>query len=504
MELDTPETTMSTNNNLDINGSATNNTNQNGNTTSATATTTSSLTSLNNGNHFLKSNHDTDIVRLIGQHLINLGLKQTVEQLLEESGLANLDHPVAQELQQHILVGEWDLATSLVDEIVLYSNGDKASNKNEILLLIAEQKFLELIEDNQHIMALKCLRLELTPIIEKVNNSTDVDININYNNKESIIKRIQHLATLLMCKTIDEVKLKADWPGKGLESRRKLMERIQQFIPPLIMLPPKRLTTLLSQAAQLQREKCILHIPNRDEDKSTTTSIIDNTNNSSNNNLINQNAILNYTTLKNYDINAYDYIDLKTDHQCSADRFPLSSKQALEQQGEVWFCKFSNDGQKLATAGYGGKIKIWDVDPETKLLIERSALDCSCDAIAYLSWSPNDVYLLACGNEDKQDLWIWNTLKEDVHNLISHSEDESITTCAWHMSSTKFAAGSMKGTFNIYDIDGNRSGSREGVRVRCMSFLHKDMDNILVSDSLQRIKSYAIRDLSLETYEEDM
>ena len=35
--------------------------------------------------------------------------------------------------------------------------------------------------------------------------------------------------------------------GPGAASRHQVMERLQEFLPPTIMLPPRRLTTLLSQ-----------------------------------------------------------------------------------------------------------------------------------------------------------------------------------------------------------------------------------------------------------------
>jgi len=431
MELDTPETTMSNNADTNTNNVSERNPGSNGVISPSG----------------LKSNYDTDVVRLIGQHLISLGLKQTVESLLVESGLSGLDHPVASKLQQSVLAGDWDRASSLVEELANHCEGDKDTNINEMRLMIAEQKFLELIEDDQHIKALKCLRLEITPLTDD-------------------IKRVQHLATLLMCKSIEEVRLRANWKGKGAQSRQDLVEKFQHFIPPLIMLPPKRLSTLLSQAVQLQREQCTLHL------------------------------------LKQPETN---YVDLKKDHTCSADKFPLHSRQELDNhKTEVWFCKFSNDGTKLATGGLGGKVKIWDVDPVQHKLTERCTLDCNSYSITCLAWSPNDVYLLSCGSEDRPDLWIWNVMKESVHNMINHSEDESTTTCSWHMSGEKFAAASIKGNFNIYDLDGNRRGSREGVRVQCLSFLHKDPDVILAADNLNRIKSYAIRDMSLETDEEDV
>lgn len=439
MELDTSKATISTNN-ADSN-------NYNGNNNNTTETN-GGINKVSGNSTILKSGYDTDVVRLIGQHLIGLGLKQTVDLLLEETGLGGLDHPVASRFQQYIMEGDWDEANSLLGEMAFYSKGDKKSNLNDMRYLVARQKYLELIEDNQLFKALKCLRSELTPLISADDIETPA-----------------RLAKLLMCNSIEQIKNEADWPGKGIQSRRNLIESIQRFVPPMIMLPPKRLSTLLSQAVQLQREKCSLHIDNAEN----------------------------------------DYVDLKSDHICSPGKFPLHSKQELDNhKTEVWFCKFSNDGTKLATGGLGGKVKIWDVDPVARNLTERCTLDCNCYSITCLSWSPNDVYLLACGSEERPDLWIWNVNKEEVHNVITHSDDESTTTCSWHLSGDRFAAASTKGNFNIYDVDGNRKGNREGVRVQCLSFLYNDPDIILAADNLNRIKSYAIRDMSLETEEDDV
>ena len=39
------------------------------------------------------------------------------------------------------------------------------------------------------------------------------------------------------------------------KTRRLLMDRLQEFLPASIMLPPKRLQTLLNQAAEFQIER---------------------------------------------------------------------------------------------------------------------------------------------------------------------------------------------------------------------------------------------------------
>ena len=42
-------------------------------------------------------------------------------------------------------------------------------------------------------------------------------------------------------------------------SRHELMEKLQAYLPAAIMLPPRRLLTLLTQAAQYQTERCLYH-----------------------------------------------------------------------------------------------------------------------------------------------------------------------------------------------------------------------------------------------------
>ena len=44
-----------------------------------------------------------------------------------------------------------------------------------------------------------------------------------------------------------------------VSTRRALMDRLQTYLPAAIMLPPKRLLTLLNQAAEFQTERCLYH-----------------------------------------------------------------------------------------------------------------------------------------------------------------------------------------------------------------------------------------------------
>lgn len=49
---------------------------------------------------------------------------------------------------------------------------------------------------------------------------------------------------------------------------------------------------------------------------------------------------------------------------CYRKQFPCYTQQILtEHCNEVWFCKFSNDGTKLATGSKDTTVIIWQVDP---------------------------------------------------------------------------------------------------------------------------------------------
>ena len=591
-------------------------------------------------NTSLKTSYDIDIVRLIGQYLINMGLKQTANSLLEESGLHQLDHPLAIKFREYVMSGDWERSSRAVEDVVnlaismssmsnwiqpaaqsgpnqtnpssISSSNGKHQNgcssiesqkttqqlqqpssstttsssslpslsfnlSNRMLeqkrrveianmrLAIAEQKFLELLEDGDRIRALRCLRGEITPLCNDA-------------------KRVQFLTTLLMCKSLDEIHLRANWSGKNQQTRQILFDRLSQTIPPPILLPPKRLETLLNQAVELQRGRCLLHLerssdpqrasssatPNNDRSSltfnkrenfsqattiisdqeylgcngdcnrfeqhhsetlatngqhdndhmSTSQSELDSTNGgatsnnstmitASNSNFRNGNTFRDSRAEAQYDNHV---IDLKSDHVCAADNFPLHSKQVLEShRSEVWYCKFSNDGTKLATGGLNGQVIIWQLDEEAKILKEKRIIECSCYSISCLSWSPDDMYLLICGSDERQNLWVWNSeTSKMVHVTSRDKEEETVTTtCSWHMSGTRFAAASTKGTFHIYDVIGFKCGGREGVRVQCLSFLHKDPNVLLAADTLNRIKAYRVDcdsdpNLSIKSDEEDV
>ncbi|XP_041648436.1 WD repeat-containing protein 26 [Cheilinus undulatus] len=382
------------------------------------------------------SQTEEDVIRLIGQHLHDLGLNQTVDLLMQESG-CRLEHPSATKFRNHVMEGEWDKAESDLNELKALMHSPSAIVRMKFLLL--QQKYLEYLEDGKVLEALQVLRAELTPL--------------KYNTE-----RIHILSGYLMCSHAEDLRVKAEWEGKGTTSRTKLLDRLQTYLPPSVMLPPRRLQTLLKQAVELQRDRCLYHNTKLDE--------------------------------------GLDSVSLLLDHACSRKQFPCYTQQILtEHCNEVWFCKFSNDGTKLATGSKDTTVIVWHVDTETQQLKLMKTLEGHAYGVSYLAWSPDDAYLIACGPDDCSELWLWNVQTGELRTKMSQSHEDSLTSVAWNPDGKRFVTGGQRGQFYQCDLDGNLLDSWEGVRVQCLWCL-SDGRTVLASDTHQRIRGYNFEDLT--------
>ncbi|GAB1285806.1 WD repeat-containing protein 26 [Apodemus speciosus] len=440
------------------------------------------------------SQSDEDVIRLIGQHLNGLGLNQTVDLLMQESG-CRLEHPSATKFRNHVMEGDWDKAENDLNELKPLVHSPHAIVRMKFLLL--QQKYLEYLEDGKVLEALQVLRCELTPL--------------KYNTE-----RIHVLSGYLMCSHAEDLRAKAEWEGKGTASRSKLLDKLQTYLPPSVMLPPRRLQTLLRQAVELQRDRCLYHNTKLDND--------------------------------------LDSVSLLIDHVCSRRQFPCYTQQILtEHCNEVWFCKFSNDGTKLATGSKDTTVIIWQVDPDTHLLKLLKTLEGHAYGVSYIAWSPDDSYLVACGPDDCSELWLWNVQvglcsitrgpclarvcsalesgfsfgcgcyncchallgkgvslyspgypgthsvdqagTGELRTKMSQSHEDSLTSVAWNPDGKRFVTGGQRGQFYQCDLDGNLLDSWEGVRVQCLWCL-SDGKTVLASDTHQRVRGYNFEDLT--------
>uniref|UniRef100_A0A3Q3JN44 WD repeat-containing protein 26 n=1 Tax=Monopterus albus TaxID=43700 RepID=A0A3Q3JN44_MONAL len=174
-------------------------------------------------------------------------------------------------------------------------------------------------------------------------------------------------------------------------------------------------------------------------------------------------------------------------------QFPCYTQQILtEHCNEVWFCKFSNNGTKLATGSKDTTVIVWHVDTQLKLM---KTLEGHAYGVSYMAWSPDDAYLIACGPDDCSELWLWNVQTGELRTKMSQSHEDSLTSVAWNPDGKRFVTGGQRGQFYQCDLDGNLLDSWEGVRVQCLWCL-SDSRTVLASDTHQRIRGYNFEDLT--------
>jgi len=107
------------------------------------------------------SSTDHEIVRLIGQHLTNIGLKTSADVLMQEAG-CRLDQPTAATFKKFVLGGDWSQAVKTLDD--LRNHLENPESLVEMKFLLLEQKYLEHLSRGNSIEALKVLQTELTPL----------------------------------------------------------------------------------------------------------------------------------------------------------------------------------------------------------------------------------------------------------------------------------------------------------------------------------------------------
>lgn len=176
-----------------------------------------------------------EFVRIITKALYSLGYDKSGAVLEEESGI-HLHSPTVNLFRKNVLDGNWDESVvtlhkiGLVDENILKSAA----------FLILEQKFFELLERDRVMDALETLRSEITPL------------GINK-------KRVHEFCS---CVVSPSQRILLGFANLGIDtsnSRLKLLEELQKFLPPTIMIPERRLEHLVEQALSMQCEACSFH-----------------------------------------------------------------------------------------------------------------------------------------------------------------------------------------------------------------------------------------------------
>lgn len=363
-----------------------------------------------------------EVVRLMLQGLEDLGYQQAAAVLSKESGYT-VSSPAATEFQEAILGGRWAEALHLLPELGIVdsettsipaepssSRSSFASTKtkadaseaqspaNQARFLIARQKYLELLEGGQQKKALAVLRSELAAV-----TTHDSDA-------------LHDLSGYMMCLDREELFERAKWDGAAGSSRRLLLESLQEHISPNVMLPSRRLGTLLDQARQHQQLSCLYHDDN-------------------------------------------EPISLYNDHQCKSGTFPNVTTHILQDHtDEVWRIEWSPSGDLLASASKDKTVMIWKLRPPEQEGMEYGIevshrLSGHTAAVDALAWSPDSSTLVTCS--DKQ-VYLWDA-QTGVRRHVPHSTSphtDTISAVQWLPDGSKFVVSSLDCYLVFYDASG--------------------------------------------------
>ncbi|XP_047093051.1 WD repeat-containing protein WDS homolog isoform X2 [Lolium rigidum] len=140
--------------------------------------------------------------------------------------------------------------------------------------------------------------------------------------------------------------------------------------------------------------------------------------------------------------NLPDEVTLFEDHNCHDEQVPSDCTQILcAHKNEVWFVKFSNDGNYLASSSSDCTAIIWKV-AEDDTLTKKYCLEGHKSPISFVAWSPNDKMLLTCGNGESLKLWNMDT--GECNLKFGASVDHIISSCAWFPNSEKIVCASSE------------------------------------------------------------
>lgn len=160
-----------------------------------------------------------------------------------------------------------------------------------------------------------------------------------------------------------------------------------------------------------------------------------------------------------------------------------------EHSDEVWHCKFSPNGLKLATGSKDTYCIIWDVDVDRHQVKQLKTFECHANGVSFVTWSPDSKFLIVGGTEESSELLIFNIEELKLHSKVSHSNDESLTCAAFAPDGQRFVTGGIRGQFYLCDLEGAILNNWDGVRVNALAFLG-DNQTVLGADTHYRIRNY--------------
>ncbi|TIA86772.1 hypothetical protein E3P99_03577 [Wallemia hederae] len=367
-------------------------------------------------------NHNIDkneFIRLVLQSLRDLNLSNTFSSLAQESGI-ELETDIVTKLRNSILQGNWLTSINLIDKLNL--DYDSALRSK---IILNRQHYLESLEHGDDRSAIDILRHSLVPLIQ-----------------ESDPDQVQLLSSWLMCSSPAELRQRADWDGSNMMSRSKLLDSLQSYIKPSMMLPQSRLFTLLNQAKLYQ---------------------------------------LRNNRYSNIDEENLDF-SLLHDYQQDNSAFPnFNSLTVKAHTDEIWHCCFSHNGKYLATASRDKSIALWEIDSLQQTFKKHKRIPPTLEDITALTWSHDDTRLLTAA---ENIVYIYDTMTGNCLNSYQqeHEHEETISSLIWSHDDSKFYSTGLDQRVVEWNSDGSMLHKWENLPIRIMdSALSPDQRKLVVA-----------------------
>ncbi|KAI9341260.1 WD40-repeat-containing domain protein [Zopfochytrium polystomum] len=339
-----------------------------------------------------------------------------METLQRESGLVYEAPPIS-DFKNALMAGDWTVVESLLPVMQIPARFEK-----DVLFLVKRQKYLELLEQNNLRMALMVLRGEVSSVCADQ-------------------EKLHKLSSLIMCGSVEDLMEQAQWDGINGKSRLLLLMELQNYISTSIMIPERRLETLIEQALDLQRMNCLYHNQNGD-------------------------------------------VSLFADHTCSRAQFPCKTRHVLDQhKDEVWFVAFSPDGRFLASASKDGTGIVWDASDFGTF----QTLTGHSGPLACLSWSLNSRVILTGSNDKTLRTWDVESGK-CLRTFASHLD--FVSSCAWLPDGQHFVSSSVDKNIFLWSVKGQILHKWTGLRVS--DLVIPPLGGVMITIADRRIRMYSL------------
>lgn len=77
----------------------------------------------------------------------------------------------------------------------------------------------------------------------------------------------------------------------------------------------------------------------------------------------------------------------------------------------------------------------------------RKQFDGHSFGIGCIAWCPFSRYVIACGTDECNELWIWDVEQEEQRSRMNHTSEDSLTCAAWLPCGQRFVCGGSRGQF---------------------------------------------------------